>query len=320
MPLPLVPAVIGLGAAAAAGVAAGVQGVRSHVQARHSRREVVKDHAEAVEQLILIQARTDQIASDYGQRMFSVQSETLGHLVRWLEAHEKAVRRLDGEVVDGIELRIPELRKLKFDLEHATSGALGLVTAGGAGLAAQAAALWGVGALASAGTGTAISSLSGAAAQNAVLAWLGGGTLAAGGTGMAGGVIVLAFIAAVPTVAVAGLTIAWSGARQRRKTAEHEAQARVQIASMSAAGQLATRVGERVNELRDVLGSMSTRTEDAISDLEAVNFDHDDPAHARLLLRTVQLCRALREILNVPVIDTDGQLTDESVEIVARYR
>lgn len=38
-----------------------------------------------------------------------------------------------------------------------------------------------------ASTGTAISSLSGAAATNAALAWLGGGTLAAGGGGMAAG-------------------------------------------------------------------------------------------------------------------------------------
>jgi len=40
-----------------------------------------------------------------------------------------------------------------------------------------------VGALASASTGTAIASLSGAAATNASLAWLGGGALSAGGIG-----------------------------------------------------------------------------------------------------------------------------------------
>lgn len=42
-----------------------------------------------------------------------------------------------------------------------------------------------------AGTGTAISSLSGAAATNASLAWLGGGTVASGGGGMAAGAAVL---------------------------------------------------------------------------------------------------------------------------------
>ena len=43
-----------------------------------------------------------------------------------------------------------------------------------------------------ASTGTAISSLSGAAATNAALAWLGGGAIAAGGGGMAAGEAILA--------------------------------------------------------------------------------------------------------------------------------
>lgn len=50
-----------------------------------------------------------------------------------------------------------------------------------------------------ASTGTAISSLSGAAATNATLAWLGGGSLAAGGGGMAAGSVVLGTITATTT-------------------------------------------------------------------------------------------------------------------------
>jgi len=49
---------------------------------------------------------------------------------------------------------------------------------------------------ATASTGTAIGSLSGAAAANATLAWLGGGTLASGGGGVAAGTTVLAGISA----------------------------------------------------------------------------------------------------------------------------
>ncbi|PWD90512.1 hypothetical protein [Ignatzschineria cameli] len=52
-----------------------------------------------------------------------------------------------------------------------------------------------------ASTGTAISSLSGAAAYNATLAWFGGGSLAAGGGGMAAGMSTLTVIAIVPVVA-----------------------------------------------------------------------------------------------------------------------
>lgn len=61
-----------------------------------------------------------------------------------------------------------------------------------------------------ASTGTAISALSGAAATNAALAWLGGGALAAGGGGMAAGSAFLALAGPVGWT-IAGLSIVTSG-------------------------------------------------------------------------------------------------------------
>ena len=78
--------------------------------------------------------------------------------------------------------------------------------AGASGTLASACVSLGVPALViqfgTAGTGTAISSLSGAAATNAAMAWLGGGTIASGGFGMAGGAIVLGGLAAVALITV----------------------------------------------------------------------------------------------------------------------
>ena len=61
-----------------------------------------------------------------------------------------------------------------------------------------------------ASTGTAISALSGAAATNAALAWLGGGALAAGGGGMAAGEAFLALAGPVGW-AIAGVALLASG-------------------------------------------------------------------------------------------------------------
>ena len=74
------------------------------------------------------------------------------------------------------------------------------VTVSGAGMAAGAAiasvaptaAMWVATTFGTVSTGTAISALSGAAAQSAALAWLGGGALTAGGGGMAAGTAFLA--------------------------------------------------------------------------------------------------------------------------------
>ena len=60
------------------------------------------------------------------------------------------------------------------------------------------------GGFAVASTGTAIGSLSGVAATNATLAWLGGGSLATGGMGIAGGTAVLGGLVAGPALALGG--------------------------------------------------------------------------------------------------------------------
>jgi hypothetical protein len=74
-----------------------------------------------------------------------------------------------------------------------------------------------VGALGTASTGTAITTLYGIAATNATLAWFGGGALAAGGAGMAGGIAVLGGIVAIPMVYVAA-----KGTHKKAKDFEDE--------------------------------------------------------------------------------------------------
>lgn len=79
----------------------------------------------------------------------------------------------------------------KEELETAKKTALGAgvgVTAGAAIVSvAPSVAMWVATTFGTASTGVAISSLSGAAATNAALAWLGGGAMAAGGGGVAAG-------------------------------------------------------------------------------------------------------------------------------------
>ena len=81
----------------------------------------------------------------------------------------------------------------------ASGAVVGAVTAFGAYGAA--------GALATASTGTAIASLSGAAATNATLAFFGGGSLAVGGLGIAGGTAVLGGLVAGPALAALGVVV-----------------------------------------------------------------------------------------------------------------
>ena len=110
---------------------------------------------------------------------------------------------------------------------------VGNLLAGGAGGAAAGAAVGSAAAygtfvaaasFGTASTGAAISGLSGVAATNATLALLGGGTLAAGGAGIAGGTMVLASIVAAPMVVLFASGLVWMVKRNRKQQQELAAQ------------------------------------------------------------------------------------------------
>ena len=87
-----------------------------------------------------------------------------------------------------------EFADRELQAARVAAGGAGAGLAAGTSVAfmAPTAAMWVATTFGTASTGTAISALSGAAATNAALAWLGGGTLAAGGGGIAAGNALLA--------------------------------------------------------------------------------------------------------------------------------
>lgn len=130
------------------------------------------------------------------------------------------------------------------DLEAAQQSAAGAGAGFAAGAAvasvAPTAAIWVATTFGTASTGTAISALSGAAASNAALAWLGGGALAAGGGGTAAGGALLALSGPIGWT-VAGATLLASIALFAKKkfdnlAAKQEALAAVKRNSASVKG------------------------------------------------------------------------------------
>lgn len=97
-------------------------------------------------------------------------------------------------------------RELEAARASATSAGAGVVAGAAVASMAPTAALWVATTFGTASTGTAISTLSGAAASKAALAWLGGGALAAGGGGTAAGSALLALAGPIGWT-VAGATL-----------------------------------------------------------------------------------------------------------------
>ena len=97
-------------------------------------------------------------------------------------------------------------RELQAAREAAGGAGAGLAAGASVAFMAPTAAMWVATTFGTASTGTAISALSGAAAESAALAWLGGGALSAGGGGMAAGNALLAMAGPIGW-SIAGATL-----------------------------------------------------------------------------------------------------------------
>ncbi len=128
--------------------------------------------------------------------------KTLRETANWLKPADVKERTFSvGPNV--IPWNFVETRNVIEQLSTLATGIAGGAAAGAAlGGAAAAGTYAAVGVVGTASTGAAISGLTGIAARNATLAWLGGGTLATGGGGMGAGMVNLVGIALAPAAAV----------------------------------------------------------------------------------------------------------------------
>lgn len=306
-------------AIAAAGLVAAAKGLFDMASSRSIGRRARALHEDALHDLeVAVKPVQDRVA-EYGQQQIDAVAEVLGRFADWIELNQMAVNRLGHDPVGGVDVRVTELPTMKNEVTQARTWIKGGVAGAGAAAAAPQAALVGVTSFASASTGTAISSLSGAAATNATMAWLGGGPIAAGGGGMAAGSAVLTLVAAAPAAFVGGITVAVIGSKQKTSARKYEAEVSIACQHISTAVDLMPRIIKRVDELSDVLAELVARAETAIGTLEALEFDAD--SHAADFALALQLVRAIREVVSTPVLDEKtGELTEVSLTIVRKYQ
>ncbi|GGZ14451.1 hypothetical protein GCM10010387_03200 [Streptomyces inusitatus] len=219
--------------------------------------------------------------------------------------------------VPDIELR--ELREL------AVGGVGSLLGGAAAGTAVSTAAYMAVGAFATASTGTAISTLSGAAASSATLAWLGGGSLAAGGGGVAAGTTVLMAAFALPALLVAGGLIEWRGRAARRGQQEQAEELTAKEAHMDEERRAFSEVLRRSREIRLVLLDLGLAMEKRLPALAALVDANDDyaacTAPQRALVKEVfDVACTIVTVMAAPPADGNGRVTEVSGRVLADAR
>lgn len=137
---------------------------------------------------------------------------------------DKLLDKINQAKSKNLEIDFPQYKLDEIDgLALSTTAYMGKIA--GAGAAAAYAVYGCVMAVAAASTGTPIAALSGAAAYNATMAAIGGGSIATGGFGMAGGAMVLGGVVAAPIMAIAG----WAFASHAEEALSDARKARVEV-------------------------------------------------------------------------------------------
>lgn len=288
------PALFVWGAAAglaALGVKKGVDAYSDFDAAKSIGEAAERRYSSAEKELEKERETTQKALIALGELKAATFSNQIRHLVEMQKKFKSRLENFDSKIF------IEDLPTVELEVERSNE-ALGGVASGVASGTLLAFGTYGaVGAFATASTGTAIGALSGVAATNATLAWLGGGSLAAGGFGVAGGMVALGGIALAPLLAIGGFVAAGKAEKAKTNAEKYAADVDVAVAKMGEVKLLLKGIRTVAAEQAGVIGETVRRFE------EVKVYDMSDPESFN---RMFVIGKALKKILDVPVINADG--------------
>ena len=208
----------------------------------------------------------------------------------------------------------------------ATSLASGMACGAMAGAFTGFGAYSAAGALATASTGTAISALCGAAATNATLAFFGGGSLAAGGLGIAGGTAVLGGLVAGPALAVLGFVAGAKASENLEDARSNKAKAKKFAEEMKAAADLCKGIRRRSDMFNNFLIRLQAVFDPLVYQMKEIiknkgtDFEMFSDEEKKVVASAMSLAGAIKAVLDTPILNKDGNLTEESGLIIENTR
>lgn len=324
MPLPLLligPAI----AAGIAGLGASAKAMIDSSKAKSIGGAADLAYQEASERLEATRVRVNDHLAALGRTRLDASARTLRRVVAVADRVHVGKDQMKAAAVRGISLtpeRVEEMKRASLTaMDLLGTGATALGTGALAGAGAFGFAM----AFGTASTGTAITSLSGAAATNAAWAWLGGGAISAGGAGMAGGMMAVSGIVAGPVLAVIGIRSAIAAAKSLTDATEYAAKVAVAVEKIKTGIAALEAVCTRADQVRLAIGMLEQRLQPILNDTEVMlDFKgmgkvpfNDLAVHEQGLYRiSVVMGSALYQLIEVDVIDELGTASTISATVL----
>jgi hypothetical protein len=218
MALPLIPVIAALIVGGIGGIASGVGGALTLQEANKIREEAKKYYDDAKNSFDDENETTTKILAALGRRELNV-AASFGRFSKAFEKIKNKPEFSKVRLIDSFDIRFDPvgIEEVSVNAGSIVAGGIAAITSG---VAVGFAAYGGAVALGTASAGAALAGLHGVAFTNALLAFFGGGSLAAGGLGMAGGTLILGGIAVAPVILVGGGIFLGIALNQKKKAQE----------------------------------------------------------------------------------------------------
>jgi hypothetical protein len=354
MPLPLIPILLGIGSAAAAAIGTGktVKAVKDNSEAQDYNRLANNKISEAKDSLETARKASNTALESLGGKKLFVLDKSIS---RFIASFEK-LKNVQLEDSTGMD----ELNKFCLDKQSAAelkemSGYASSIL-GGTAAGAVGGALAGFGAYSAAmlfgaaSTGTAIATLSGVAATNATLAFLGGGSLAVGGLGMAGGMAVLGGLVAGPALAIMGFIVGAKASANLDNAKSNYAEAQKIAEELRSAAILCNGIRRRSYMFYRLLIRLDALFSPLVYSMEMIisrkgnkrqqswigrlfskqNISNQQPLtidwnqfsknEKHTLAAATAIAKAIKTVLDTPILTEDGRLTEESAQVSEKIK
>lgn len=315
----MIPFIFGAAAVgtAAYGLFKGAEGASDILSAKERGESTQAKYQTSLACLDRDKERTNEMIEEYGQLKLWIASITVRRFVDFIERTGRKASQSEQEFLEDLDISPQQISQYRAVAINAESTLNGVVMAGAAAGAAYSGAMGLATSVGVASTGAAISGLSGAAATNATLAWLGGGALSAGGGGMALGSLVLGGITVGPALAIGGFVLAGQGEEALTKIRKYEAEVNVAVEKIQVLHDMLRQVRNRLLELEELLQELDYRSQKLLDELEACTFNPQQDAE--LFQKVALLIKALVEIMKVPLLGTSGELNPAIEKVVNHY-
>ena len=295
--------------------AVGVQGFKDRSTAKQIR-ELCGKYYDAAEELTEDKRQRLNFAiTDFGEYRLRALQQTVGPFLKILEDLKQNNADDEFENLLGRDINTKTLEEMAHMNEAASEALRQTALAGAFG----AAAVLGIpkivtGALVAASMETTIASLSGSAANSAILTWIGGGSLASIGGGAVTTATALAAITAgataVTTILAAGVIVSLHYGKKLTEAKEYEKEVGVAVLNLEKAWPVMDDISKRTAELREATETLKWKTTSLLADLEPLvaNFDFSNPACVRAFNNCAESVKQMAALAQIPLLDDEGNL------------